>query len=298
MKTLKKIVMRILFPPIAAVLLIVPFAFFLLGYAALFLDKMGPVHYISYVASAYALTIFCCRIPRMIKFFKRVKTENRYVARYFSDTHLRVNISLYISLTINVAYALLQLGMGVTHNSVWFFTLCAYYLLLAIMRYFLLKYTRTHDTVQTNKLEWLIYRFCGILLLCMNSTLGAMVFYITWQGRTFRHHEITTIALAAYTFFSLTKAIMQVVKFRKYQSPVYSATKMVGLTSAIVSMLTLETAMLTSFGDEGQESFNRIMTGISGTIVTLIVLGLALYMIVISTKQIKLYDQNETGAGA
>lgn len=296
METLKKIGKAILFPRTAIVVIVVPFAFFLLGYAALFLPEMGMVHYISYVASAYALTIFCCRIPQMVHFFKKVKTENRYVVRYFSDTHLRINISLYISLAINTAYALLQFGMGLTHKSVWFYTLCAYYLLLAIMRYFLLKYTRAHETVQTSKLEWLIYRFCGILLLCMNSTLGAMVFYITWRGYTFRHHEITTIALAAYTFFSLTKAILQVVKFRKYKSPVYSATKMVGLTSAIVSMLTLETAMLTSFGEEGQETFNRIMTGISGTAVTPIVLGLALYMIVTSTKHIKIYNYKETGA--
>ena len=62
---------------------------------------------------------------------------------------------------------------------------------------------------------------------------------------------------------------------------------MVELTSAILSMLALETAMLTSFGEEGQEAFNRIMTGISRTAVTLIVPGLALYMIVVSTKQIK-----------
>ena len=298
METLKKIGKALVFPHIAIVLIIVPFAFFLLGYAALFVPGMEIIHYVSYVASAYALTIFCCRIPQMIRFFKRTRQENQYVVRYLSDAHLRVNISLYISLAINTAYALMQFGMGLTHRSVWFFALCAYYLLLAVMRFFLLKHTRTHETAQSSKLEWLNFRFCGILLLFMNSTLGAMVFYMTWQGRTFRHHEITTIAMAAYTFFTFTKAIIQVVKFRKYNSPVYSATKVVGLTSALVSMLTLENAMLTAFSEEGQETFILIMNAATGTVVTVTVLAIAIYMIVISTKQIKIYNIREKEASA
>lgn len=293
METLKKIAKAILFPHIAIVVIVVPFAFSLLGYAALFVPEMETIHYVSYVSSAYALTIFCCRIPQLIRFFKKIKQENRYVVRYFSDTHLRVNISLYISLAINIAYVLLQLGMGLTHQSIWFYSLGVYYLLLAVMRFFLLKYTKTHNTAENSKLEWLIYRFCGLLLLLMNGALSAIVFYITWQGRTFRHHEITTIALAAYTFFSLTKAIIQVVKFRKYKSPVFSATKTVSLAAALVSMLTLESAMLTSFGEEGQELFTRIMTGATGGVVTLLVLAIAIYMIVTSTKQIKLFTIQE-----
>ena len=298
METLKKIGKALLFPHIAIVFIIVPFAFFLLGYAAIFVPSMEIIHVVSYVASAYALTIFCCRIPQMIRFFKKVKQENKYVVRYFSDTHLRINISLYISLAINTAYALLQFGMGLTHSSIWFYSLCVYYLLLAVMRFFLLKHTRTHETAENSKLEWLIYRFCGVLLLLMNSTLGAMVFYMTWQGRTFRHHQITTIAMAAYTFFTLTKAIIQVVKFRKYKSPVYSATKVVGLTSALVSMLTLENAMLTAFSESGQETFILIMNGATGGVVTSTVLVIAIYMIVNSTKQIKIFNLQEKEASA
>ncbi|MBQ7919418.1 MAG: hypothetical protein IJ324_05710 [Lachnospiraceae bacterium] len=298
METLKKIGKALLFPHIAIVFIIVPFAFFLLGYAAILVPGTELIHIVSYVASAYALTIFCCRVPQMIRFFKKVRQENKYVVRYFSDTHLRINISLYISLAINTAYALLQFGMGLTHSSIWFYSLCVYYLLLAVMRFFLLKHTRTHETAENSKLEWLIYRFCGVLLLLMNSTLGAMVFYMTWQGRTFRHHQITTIAMAAYTFFTLTKAIIQVVKFRKYKSPVYSATKVVGLTSALVSMLTLENAMLTAFSESGQETFILIMNGATGGVVTSTVLVIAIYMIVNSTKQIKIFNLQEKEASA
>ena len=78
--------------------------------------------------------------------------------------------------------------------------------------------------------------------------------YNNERNRTFHHHEITTIALAAYTFTSLTFAIINTVKYRKYHSPVYSASKAISLASACVSLLTLESTMLTTFGNETEVS--------------------------------------------
>lgn len=39
-------------------------------------------------------------------------------------------------------YAVLQLGSGIYYHSAWFYTLSGYYVILAVMRYFLLKETR------------------------------------------------------------------------------------------------------------------------------------------------------------
>ena len=287
METLKKIAKAVLFPHAAIVVLLVPVAAALLIYSFVFLEGQTIVSYVSYALSAYALTLLCVRTPRMIAFFENLRQENRYIHRYLTDAHLRVNISLYSSFIINVAYAIFQLGLGFYHRSVWFYSLAVYYILLAVMRFFLLKHTRSHEAGKDKKLELLIYRFCGMLLLLMNGALSAIVFYITWQGRTFVHHEITTIAMAAYTFTSLTMAIRNVVKYRKYESPVFSAAKVVSLAAAMVSMLTLESAMLTAFGEEGQEQFSSIMTGVTGTGVTVLILTIAIYMIVTSTKKIR-----------
>ena len=135
-------------------------------------------------------------------------------------------------------------------------------------------------------MEHLLYRFCGVLLLLMNLALLVIVTYIVWLDRGFVHHSITTIAMAAYTFGTLAKAIVNVVKYRKYNSPVFSASKAVSLAAASVSVLTLETAMLTAFGEESGDAFRRIMTAATGAVVCLFVLVLAVYMIVRSTKQI------------
>ncbi len=81
--------------------------------------------------------------------------------------------------------------------------------------------------------------------------------------------------------------VMNVVKYRKYHSPVMSAAKVISLAAALVSMLSLETAMLAQF-DKGQnpKPFRRIMTGCTGGGVCAMVLGIAVYMVIQSTKQL------------
>ena len=163
------------------------------------------------------------------------------------------------------------------------------------MRFLLLRYTRTHSPGENRIAELQRYRFCGIILLVMNSVLSVIVFYITWQNRTFSHHQITTIAIAAYTFTTFTFSIINLVKYRRYNSPVFSATKTINLAQALVSMLTLETTMLTAFGDEADEGFRRLMTGSTGAAVLIVIFGMALVMITKAAKELHLTGDVNNG---
>ena len=142
------------------------------------------------------------------------------------------------------------------------------------------------------------YRACGIVFLVMNLALALMIFFMVYWNRTFEHHEITTIAMAAYTFGSMTMAIMNVVKYRKYNSPVYSASKAISLAAACVSMLTLESTMLTTFSDGTMTlTDRRIMLGATGVAVCAFIIAMAIYMIVQSSKKLKLLKTEETSNG-
>lgn len=292
MEILKKLAKALLFPPVAIVILLVPVAATMLIYAFAFENAHGAIVYGSYFLSAYALTLVCVRAPWFIKKAKAIKADNKYIQRYVSDPHLRVKISLYGSLFINTAYALFQLALGIHHASVWFYALAGYYVLLALMRYFLLKETVKSRPGEDRFMELLHYRFCGVLFLLMNTALAVIVAYIVGQGRSFEHHPVTTIAMAAYTFSALSMAIVGLVRYRRYESPVYSAAKAISLAAASVSMLTLEAAMLSTFGQEGTEGFYTIMTGATGAAVCLFVMGLAVFMIARSTKEIKEIKRN------
>ena len=135
------------------------------------------------------------------------------------------------------------------------------------------------------------YRSCGIVFLIMNLSIALIIFFMVYWNRTFVHHEITTIALAAYTFTSLTLAIVSVFKYRKYKSPVYSASKMISLASAFVSILTLESTMLTTFGGEMELLTRRLFLGLSGGGVSVFIIVMAIYMIASGTKKLKKLKQ-------
>lgn len=235
----RKIVKALLFPPIAIMIVLLPVAAVLLVYSMIFIGTESVISMISYVLAAYTLTVWCMKIPRLIRFFKTFREENEYTRRWLDDTRLRINVSLYGSLIWNTAYAVFQLGLGFWHHSFWFFSLAGYYISLAVMRFFLVRHTSKHMPGEKMREEFIKYRACGIVFLVMNTALSLMIFFMVYWNKTFHHHEITTIAMAAYTFTSLALAIVNTVKYRKYNSPVYSASKAISLAAACVSMLTL-----------------------------------------------------------
>lgn len=84
--------------------------------------------------------------------------------------------------------------------------------------------------------------------------------------------------------FIMISAVTNAVKFRKHNSPVLSASKIIQLAAALVSIFSLETAMIGRFG-ENEETFRRIMTGVSGAVVCAILLGMGTFMIIKSYRK-------------
>jgi len=293
---LEKILLALLFPHIAVMIVLLPVSAVLLVWSMVFIGTESPAAIASYVIAAYTLTVWCFRVPAIVRFVKTFKNENKYIRLWQSDTRLRVSVSLYGGLIWNTAYAALQLGMGIYHSTFWFISLSGYYLSLAVMRFFLVRHTRKHEAGENMQNEIRKYRACGIVFLLMNLALSLMIFFMVYWNRTFNHHEITTIAMAAYTFTSLTMAIINVVKYRKYNSPVYSASKAISLASGCVSMLTLESTMLTTFGKDTMTLVERrIMLGASGGVISAFIIAMAVYMIVKGTKQQKRIKEQSNG---
>lgn len=287
----KKLGKTLLFPHIAIMILLVPVSTVLLVGSMVFIGTESPIAYISYVLAAYTLTVWCFKIPRIIKYFKTFKDENKYARRWQDDVRLRVNVSLYGSLAWNALYGLFQLWLGFYHHTFWFYSLGAYYICLGVMRFFLARHTTRYAPGERMRDELVKYRACGIVFLPMNLALALIVFFMVYWNRTFEHHMITTIALAAYTFTSMAVAIINFVKYRKYNSPVFSAAKAISLAAALVSMLTLESTMLTTFSDGTMTAVEqKWMLGATGGAISVLIIATAIYMIVVGTKKLKLLE--------
>ena len=179
----KKISNYILYPNIAFIIMFLPVSIALLVFSLIYLDTESIVSILSYLLAFYMLVVICLKIPNMITFFKTLKNENKYLQKLFSDVHYRINISLYASLLWNGAFAIFQLGLGFAHGSVWFYSMAAYYVMLAIMRFFLLRHTRVYRPNQRTLNEIEKYALCGWLLLIMNLALSVIIFFIVYWNR-------------------------------------------------------------------------------------------------------------------
>lgn len=285
---LKKLFKKILFPHIAIMIILVPIAtVFLIG-SMVFIGTESAIAIVSYVIAAYTLTVWCFRIPNIIKFFKEFKKENRYAQKWINDTRLRIKVSLYGSFVWNAVYGIFQLWLGFYHHTFWFFSFGIYYLCLAVMRFFLVRHTRKYAPGEKMMTELKKYRACGWIFLFMNLALALILFFMIYWNRSFTHHMITAIAMAAYTFSAFTLAIVNVIRYKKYNSPVFSASKAISFTAALVSMLTLESTMLTTFSDETMTVFGqKMMLGATGGAILTLIIATAIYMIVTGTKKIK-----------
>lgn len=223
--------------------------------------------------AAYALAALCARLPAL----RRRLLSLPRLQRYRADARLRVTVSLHVSLTLNVPYAAMQFWLGLRQGALWFYALAGYYALLAVMRHLLLRYIRTHRTGRDRAAEFRLYRLCGALLVAMTFVLVVVVYGTVWQGRGLRNYPLfATLAMAAYTAFTLTLAIVNDVRYRR-ESPVLSAARTIRLAAALVSVLSLAAALLAAFG--GSSLLRRWLLAATGSAICAIVLTTAIGMI-------------------
>ena len=82
-------------------------------------------------------------------------------------------------------------------------------------------------------------------------------------------------------------AAVNLIRFRRYGSPLLSAAKAINMTAALVSMLSLEAAMLDRFGGNDPDLFRETMLGVTGVAVYAAVLAISVFMLVRSGRALK-----------
>ena len=177
MEKWKKIGKALLFPNKFIVMTLFPIAMILLVFSMIYFGTQHVFSYISYALAFYSLTIVSVRIPQIIRFFKKLKEENKYILRYKQDINLRINISLYGSLFINVAYSIFQFCLGLYHKSFWFYSMAVYYVLLSLVRFYLVSHTKKYKPGENLLIEYKRYNFCGWIMLLMNLKNAEMILF-------------------------------------------------------------------------------------------------------------------------
>lgn len=262
----------------------------LLLYAFLYPNAIPVVAYISYFVSAYTLTVVMIKMPALCKKIKRGLYGNKYSNMYLTNSQIRAKISLYTGCGISVLYACFKLGMGIYLSSVWLGAVAVYYIILSLMRLALLRRFRRSKWYETEEGLHLFglksFRFCGILMFLLNIAVSGLVVQMIWQNKSYEYPGFLIYATAAYAFYCLTMAIINIVKYRHMEQPILSAAKMLSFACALISILAMQTAMLTQFGN-GQENFARLMNSLTGGAVCFSIFVMAVWMIRKANKEMK-----------
>ena len=284
----KKIGSKIIWPGMAVMVLLIAASAVLLCYTVLCGKNDTLISYLAYMISTYTLIVVICRIIKFVKEAKRAVYANPHTNRLLTDVPYRIRISLYGSFIINLVFALVKLVSGIAYHSIWFGAVAAYYMILCLIRALLVVYVGKHDFGKDKKREYRIYRRCGILILILNLAMVSVVVQMVRKGQGYRYPGVLIYIAAMYTFYAVILAVVNVIKYRKYDSPAVSAVKAINFTAAAVSILSLQTAMLSEFGEDFQ--FVRFMNSATGCIVCMLIFGTAFYMIVNATHCLRMYD--------
>jgi len=293
----KKILLKILLPPLYVPIILTPTS--VISLILVFTSGLDshPISILAYVISFYTLcilSVFC--VLRLPKTFKKAKSKvyaTKYGNRFLTDIEFKTQATLYLSLLINLANVLLNVIFGFVFHTNWFFVLAFYYAILTGLRFSLALYTRKYSLGENMLGEWKRERVCGAILTLINLSLTSVVLMMMYQEKGFHYRGILIYVMAAYTFYHIITAIIDIIKYRKYKSPVMNSIKAVKLAAALVSMLSLETAMLSTFGADMLAEDKRVMIAATGAGISFVVIGLSSYMIVESTHKINKIKEDQ-----
>lgn len=288
MKQAKVIFQKLLHPSKWVLIFLPPISFAALIFIFATQNTKSATAYIIYCMSAYSLTIWSAAIPRLTKRIKSAIINSRIMkkasaskitGRYLNDLAFRGNVSIYQGMAVNAFYVVFRIVAGIRYASVWFISMAVYYLVLGCLRAYLIVCYRRRDP----ELEHRCYHTTAWLLFLLNVPMGGMIVLMVRTNSAFSYPGSIIYLSALYTFYTMVTSVLNLVKFRKLGSPILSAAKVLNFIAAMMSILGLQTAMISRFSENG-ESYRKMMNAITGGFVYGIVILIAVIMLLHSRK--------------
>lgn len=297
MNRTKMILKKLIYPPKWMLFSIPPLSFAALVVIFVSGNEESVPAYVVYAMSAYSLVIVCAVMPDSVSRLRSVVQNSKPVQRiahsefggkYLKDRMFRGSVGIYQGMTINFLYVVFRVITGIRYASVWFLSMAAYYLVLGILRAYLVVCYR-HRTPEA---EQRCYRRTAWLLFLLNIPMGGMIVLMVQTNSGYAYPGYLIYVSALYTFYMMAISAVNLVKYRKLGSPILSAAKVLNFVSAMMSILGLQTAMIAQFS-EHDDSYRKMMNTITGGFVYGIVILIAVYMLLHSKNIGKKVEQIE-----
>lgn len=240
--------------------------------------------YLLYTVAFYALVILIARIVKMIPLVKQKTRENPVFQKLKgSKQDGAFDFGFYLEQFINFVYGVFKIASGIWYGSAWIGADGIYNFSQGLIQlYQILR----HKKDMTRKQQWRAYRQCGYMMIALHLTMTGMVFQMIHMGRHEDYSEIMIIATAAFTFYKLIVAFVDMAKDRKHENPVDSSVHFLNFSQAIYNLFVLQVGLLWVFGGSGFAPA-KLMNSLTGGAVCLLVCSMGIYMLWRSNRDMK-----------
>ncbi len=215
-----------------------------------------------------------------------VNAAKRFLRRWKAEYDFKTYLTAAGSLAVTLIFALYNGFLGIRHGSLWYGTICVYYIMLTLLRGSIVTAAKRFPQREAmkaarNKAALLI----SLLLLILNISLIVPISIMVRQQKPVSLTLVPAIAMATYTTY---KVIMASVNLRRRKASADSLVwllRTIGFIDALVSILTLQNALIMVHSN-GEDLGMLPLTAITSAIVWVAVLLLSFSTIVKGVRRI------------
>ena len=179
----------------------------------------------------------------------------QFLDRWKTDYDFKTVTGASGSLAMTVVFALYNGFLGVLHSSLWYGTICVYYIVLTGLRGVIIaarKRLAPADGREDagNK----AYLLAAALLLLLNLSLVIPVSLMVRQQKPVSLTLIPAIAMAAYTTYKVIMASINLKRRNRSADSLIRLLRTIGFIDALVSILVLQNTliMVNTNGEDGE----------------------------------------------
>ena len=187
---------------------------------------------------------------------------------------------LICSTISNFIVGVIKLTLSLTLPSLWFFINAGFSFVLAICRFLTIKKYNKIKKVKDKQIiireENKSYLQNGIMLILLGIMYFFVSSYMYYKGTNTNMHEYITYLVALIAFTSIGTAIYGMIKYKRNQEPIIKGIKITNFANALTSIVLTQVVLLDTYAN----GYNSTLNGYTGMGVSLIIIGLGLYMII------------------
>ena len=212
-----------------------------------------------------------------MKFIRR--QQIKLLRKKWSESYsFKTLISSTASLCVTTLFALYHGFLGLALSSIWHGSICVFYLLLVAIRGNILltehKIKSKSEKEKQNRRQKIFYATSALLLL-LNLSLILPISLMVRLQKPINIGKIPAIAMAAYTTYKITMAIIHMRK-RQVHHVLIRELRTINLIDALVSILTLQNTLIMVNANTGEENNMLTLSAISSAAIYLLIVILTI----------------------